>query len=250
FNKKSEIIDEIDGICKEIRKIVKRHYNTRFLTQSAVVGLVGRVNVGKSSILNAILEKKRVVVDKKPGTTRDYVEVEVDIEGVSVVLVDTAGVRKRGARTEKKAADLARERLLEADLLLCVGEAGCAIRAEDKENWGGFEKQEKIVVMNKIDLLEKEGNNEDINQPKKEEGQTEIWVSALDGRGIKELKKEIQRRLADNMGEAENLIVTTNRHVACLERAAEALEKAKTGIEKGGPEEINALEVKSAGGRR
>jgi len=195
----------------EMEALIESGLKGRVFREGALVVLAGRPNVGKSSLLNALLGRERAIVTDIPGTTRDILEESLILQGLPLRLMDTAGIRETGDRAERMGVALSKEALEKADLLLILmdqshGEAEAELL---KETAG----KERILVLTKSDLGRVEGDFGDIPT---------LRLSARTGAGLSELKEEILRRLSPG----ESVLCTNMRHVEALKRAHRALQGA------------------------
>jgi tRNA modification GTPase len=207
------------------------------------VALIGRVNAGKSSLLNALCGEERALVDARAGTTRDAVEAEVDLGGVTVTLVDTAGERDDGRsesadELEGRGIALGRKRRDRAGLVILVIDGERGLGDEDRRLAGSLAGAPHLVVWNKSDLAE---------APSALLGAPILVTSARTGQGIDGLKRAIASALGADEGEAEGgLRVTSHRHAEALSAAAARLGEAAQLLIDGAPAEVAAVEARRA----
>lgn len=191
----------------------------RVLREGVSVLIVGKPNVGKSSLLNTLLKEKRAIVTSIPGTTRDIIEEVVNINGLPVTLLDTAGIRDSGDEIEQEGMKLTMEKIPLADLILFVVDLSREFDNEDKLIYGSILSKPYLVVANKTDLAEV------LRLPEQLDGSSLIRISARDGDGIESLREAIYSRFIQ--GEALD-----GRDFTALSQArhADALTKAKTSL--------------------
>jgi tRNA modification GTPase len=219
-----ELLDEIE------QTLSGAHRGER-LREGLIVAIAGPPNAGKSSLLNRLAQRDAAIVSPYPGTTRDVIEVHLDLGGYPVTLLDTAGVRESDDPVEQEGVRRARARAEAADLVLWVEEAGRAPgggRSELKNEW---------IVQNKVDLL---AGVEDSEQS--DEG---FAISALTGFGVDGLVAALAAFAADSFDTAEPAVVTRERHRAALRETAEALGRALA-AGSGGAVELIAEELRLA----
>ncbi len=218
----------------------------KLLRQGARVALVGEPNVGKSSLMNALLGEERMIVTPIPGTTRDTVAESINLHGVPVVLVDTAGLREVADEVEQAGVDRARQALEEADVVLLVVEQPDTWNVEPGTWNAGRGGEERVVlVVNKCDLRE----TRLAKQGPWAEGPEVPWVevSAKTHEGLDRLREAIAERIgAAGMRPTAEVIVTNVRHQGALTKTLAALERALTGLEAGATEEYLAEDVREA----
>lgn len=236
---------EIIGILKEadrnISYLLDSYSAGRMIKEGHLVLIVGRTNVGKSSLLNEIVLKERAIVTPLPGTTRDLIEDVIRVNGIKVRIVDTAGIRDPRDVVEKEGIERVRKKIPEADLILWVIDGSQRITEEDLRIYGEIKDREVIGVVNKIDLEQRI----DLNFFK-EKDIPFVKTCALTGEGVEELKNLIYDRLHSKSPKKGRLVITSLRHKNALEKARECIKKALTGIEDGVPEEFTAFELREA----
>lgn len=210
----------------------------RMVTHGAIVSIIGKPNVGKSSLLNAIISEERVIVTDIPGTTRDAVEVLYQMDGFPIRLIDTAGLGTTRDPIEQRGIEFSREFITKSNLVLWIFDL-----TDTREGWTRAIKRPFfdapfIVVLNKADLLQ--------HLPHSPKGYEAVVVSTRDGSGIRELTRKIHRTLVSS-GLADNEVLLTNaRHKEALEGAMDCLGKAKHLLSQEGEEELVAFEIREA----
>ena len=224
--------DEIKGLLEtsDRGKILKDGLNTIIL---------GKPNVGKSSLLNAILRENRAIVTDVPGTTRDIIEEYINIDGIPLKIVDTAGIRATDDIVEKIGVDRARDMVKDADLLIGVFDTSKALVKDDYDIIELLNTKKSIVLLNKSDL-DKEWSAKDIE--KLLEGQKIIDGSIIKGQGLVSLEDEIKSMFYSGHINLESDIVINNlRHKNQLEKSLENIEEALKGVRLSMP--LDCLEV-------
>ncbi len=231
--------------CREELAALAGSWQTgRVLRDGARVVLAGRPNVGKSSLFNRLVRAERALVTPHPGTTRDALREYLDVEGVPVWLMDTAGLRGGVLdEVERLGVERSRAAVQEADAVLLVCDGSQAWCAADEEAWRGVGAVPCVLVVNKSDLPRC------LEPPPEVAGGARalVEVSALTGDGVEELGRVI----AGQVGPGQELrtqagVITNARHRACLERAVAALEAAACRLEEGWSEEFAAYDVRRA----
>ncbi|MBI5806711.1 tRNA uridine-5-carboxymethylaminomethyl(34) synthesis GTPase MnmE [candidate division TA06 bacterium] len=231
-----QIKDDIDQALKKTQRLLDDSRASLILKDGARVVIAGRPNAGKSSLFNMLLKEERAIVTPSPGTTRDVLEGWIEIGGIPLRLFDTAGLRETSDAIELIGVERAKGKMEQADLVLLVLDAGCALTSEDKrllELTSGFNR---IVLANKCDLpvkLEIENN----------------WlrISSITEDGLKELEKTIVNTLTGGHNwEAGAAGASNNRQMEALKQAAQFLNNASDGLEKKASWEFLAQDIKEA----
>ncbi len=239
---RSHIADHINKeILTSVEEVIAAYAQRKIWHEGVAVVIAGRVNVGKSSILNRFLQEERAIVTPIPGTTRDILEYMVTIEGIPVKLLDTAGIRKVKGKIEKKGVDLTKTQLTAADLTLLVIDRSRSLSQYDLNLLREVNKNNTIVVINKIDLPAKL-SEEKIGSTF--EHLPKVKISALTGEGFKELNRAIFDKVMDKKIDVPPTPIVPNlRHKIALSEAAAFLEKASVNLVNGFPLEIVAADL-------
>jgi tRNA modification GTPase len=212
--------------------------------EGLTLAIVGRPNVGKSSLFNRLVERERAIVTATPGTTRDLVSETVAIEGIPVRLVDTAGIRHAQDEAELIGIQKSKEALADADLVLLVIDASQPFAAEDESLLAQATARRLIVVANKSDLPATD-RNPALGEIEKRA--VLVRTSALNGAGIVELRKEILRHVGGEAGAAvESGFLTNTRHQALVTQSIAALDAAKNAVANRIPHEMLLLDLYNA----
>lgn len=203
------------------------------------LAIVGQPNVGKSSLLNALVRYERAIVTDIPGTTRDTLEEYINVRGIPIQVVDTAGLRETQDKVEKIGIERSFESINQAQLVLFVIDGSKNLTEEELELLNKLEDTKQyILIINKIDL------SDNINLPKNIKNI--CFVSAMYSRGIEKLEDKIAEILLSGKTDTSFDININNRHKEILYRASESLEKALVTIEDGLPVDFLAIDLKSA----
>jgi tRNA modification GTPase len=233
-----------------IARLISSYDEGRAVRQGVAVLIVGRTNVGKSSLLNALVQGDRAIVTPIAGTTRDLVEDTIRIKGVKFTLTDTAGLRPPGDAIEREGIARVWKRIPEADIILWVIDASETYTCEDKEVWHAIDRKKVIVVLNKADLppMIDAGDGDGRRRDLAAVAASRINVSALTGSGIDDLKQMLIEANASLRGDREgaHLLITNVRHKNALVKAEAALARAGRCAEKDGPIAFFAFELKDA----
>lgn len=214
---KEKIIEVIDELLPEINKLTKEGEQGLIIKEGIKVAIVGKPNVGKSSLLNALLGESKAIVTDIAGTTRDVVEGEINLNGVVLHLLDTAGIRDVEDKIESIGIDKSKEAIKQADLVIVVLDASSELDEMDKEILEISEDKKRIIIYNKSDLT---NQNED----------GKIYISALKG-DISPLKKEIYKAVGLDNEAFTTPSLNNTRQLGLLRSVKESLLKAKLDTE-------------------
>ncbi len=247
FVGRDELLKTVRQTTESIDAMLATTRRGRLLREGARVVIIGPPNVGKSSLLNRILQEDRAIVTDIPGTTRDVIEESTILEGMVLSLVDTAGLRKTDDPVEREGIRRTRVAQEEADLVVQVISA---VAPEDSAAVGSVavgEAQARLVALNKIDALDEADVAVLRASLEREMGAEVIPISARTGAGLPELKARIAALLGGGLLEARDGVVVTNvRHQAALEQAAASLRAASRAIEEGAEAEFVAVDLREA----
>jgi len=227
-NAKEKLIE----LRSDIKEIIKDAKTGKVIKDGIKVAIIGKPNVGKSSLLNALLEEEKAIVTNIAGTTRDIVEGQVNIDGLKLNLLDTAGIRNSDDTVEKIGIDKSLKTIEEADLVLLVLDAANNIDDEDKKLIELTKNKKVIRVINKIEL------NESTNL----EG---IKISAKNNQ-IDELKEEIKKTVGYSFNYDNKPLLTNSRQIGLLEASFENIENALKEIEKDTPIDLVSIDLVKA----
>ncbi|WP_300379707.1 tRNA uridine-5-carboxymethylaminomethyl(34) synthesis GTPase MnmE [Clostridium sp.] len=207
--------DGLESACQDINKLLKSADEGRIIRDGLSLAIVGKPNVGKSSLLNVLLKEKRAIVTEVAGTTRDVIEEYINLDGIPVKIIDTAGIRETEDIVEKIGVEKSREKIIEADLILLVLDTSRELDNEDKEIIEVIKNKKTIILLNKIDL----DNKMDVSIL--EGFKNIIKISAKEDLGINKLKEEIKTMFFNGQIDSESLIISNSRHKQALIRAGE-----------------------------
>ena len=231
-----KVKEEISKIIQELKNLIDSYKIGRVIREGVNVVLVGKPNVGKSSLLNYLVKESRAIVSHIPGTTRDVIKEEISIEGVLFRLFDTAGIRITDDEVEKEGVLRSREAVKEADIVVLISEVGSETPKELFAELLTLTEESKIIsVRNKSDLGFEKGNNISHN------------LSAKTGDGIKEFIEELKQKsfVTEHYSE-KNAIVTNLRHKIALEKAADFLDKSILSIDNKFSGEFISVDLRNA----
>ena len=241
-----ELGTRIKQVLTKIDDLLATSERGKILKEGLETVIIGRPNVGKSSLLNALVQEKRAIVTEVPGTTRDIIEEVINIEGIPIKIIDTAGIRETEDQVEKMGVEKSEEFLTQADLVLLVLDMSQGITEQDKELMRNIKEQDKkaVVIANKFDL-EKEL---DLTEVKEVLPQRPIVKTvAISRSGIEELEEVISDLVFTGQVEASNQTLITNlRHKNALERAKNHLEDVRETFEQGLPNDFLTIDLRSA----
>jgi tRNA modification GTPase len=232
-----EILRRIDPVLSGVQVLIQSFAYGKLVHEGFTLAIVGRPNVGKSSLFNRLLEQDRAIVTDIPGTTRDLVSETAALEGIPVRFVDTAGIREGQDVVEKLGIERSFQAMADADLTVVVLDASEPLQAEDRAILERVTQQGKYVVAgNKCDLAKVAGVNEEF-----------VPVSALTGEGIAELRQRIVSTIApQGRLEQEGGFITNLRHEQLLRESSEALQQARNAAMFGIPHEMLLLDLYAA----
>lgn len=213
----------------------------KILREGIATAIIGRPNVGKSSLMNTLVQENKAIVTDVPGTTRDIIEEYVNVRGVPLRLVDTAGIRETEDIVEKIGVERSRQVLKESDLILYVLDNNAALTDEDLKLFEVISGLDFIVIVNKTDLDQKI----DLEQVKELAGDHPIITTSLiEEEGIDELEKAIAETFFEGEIDSGDMTYVSNiRHIQLLKQSKQALEDAMEGIEIGMPIDIVQIDV-------
>ena len=223
--------DALAAIDKSLSALLKRSEEGRVIREGLRTAIIGRPNAGKSSLLNALLQEERAIVTDVPGTTRDTIEEAVHISGVSLLLMDTAGLRETDNKVEQIGIERARASMEKADLILAVIDGSSPLDEEDKTILHGLGGKKAIVILNKYDLTP-EVKAEDIW---KIAGHVPvISLSARYGSGMDELRDELRKITEKQDADAGRVLFLTNlRHMELVRKALDNVLRARASVREG-----------------
>ena len=231
------IAEEMGKAQMKVVKLIEDGSRGRLMREGITVAIVGKPNVGKSSLLNALLQEERAIVTPVPGTTRDYLAEWIDVSGVPVRLIDTAGLGDSTSSIERQGVMRTRKAIEASDFVLLLLDWSEKMTEEDKEVFRAVESKRKLVLLNKSDLKKEiDASSPDESLP----------VSAKLGNGLDELKEKMRELVWGGGGAGGSGVFTRARHLAALRRCGSHLESGLVGLKEGKTPEIVALELRDA----
>lgn len=235
------LLEKCTWVKEEINKLLRTSSQGKILREGLSTVIIGRPNVGKSSLLNSLVQENKAIVTDIPGTTRDIIEEYVNVRGVPLRLVDTAGIRETEDIVERIGVERSRQVLKEADLILLVVNSAEELSVEDERLFEAVSGMDTIVVSNKTDLPQK------IDLKKVEsllEKGTIVTTSLLKDEGIDELEDAIATLFFEGNLESEDLTYVSNaRHIALLHKAHKTIEDALGAAEAGVPVDMIQIDL-------
>lgn len=247
FIRTAELAAGLTQACEAVGSLLAHGREGLILREGVTAAIIGRPNVGKSSLLNALLKTDRAIVTPIPGTTRDVLEEVLNIRGIPVRLLDTAGIRETADPVEQEGVKRSRAAQEQADLLLIVLDGSMPLTAEDRALLGSVPPgmdQKRLLVVNKADLpvlidpaaLPPAGPDCAVSR-----------ISAKTGAGLDELRDRIRALLINPDFEArETVLVTHLRHHAALHRTLDALTTVRASVEAQAAGELIAMDLRAA----
>jgi len=235
-------LEESENILKDIKKLENSFEQGKILKEGIKTVILGRPNAGKSSLLNSILNEDRAIVSSIEGTTRDTIEEFYNVNGITLKLIDTAGIRETENEIEKIGVNKAKKLANEADLIIALFDISDKLNDEDFEILDLIKDKNAILVLNKIDINDK---NEQMENELKKFNKAIIKISAKNNTGVDKLYSEIEKMFNLDQIELNNDVVITNeRHKNKIRMAREDLEKAIDSMEKNMPVDMSSIYLK------
>ena len=241
-SKKESVLKTLNKISGKLTDLLKHAKEGRLMQEGIKGVIVGKPNVGKSSLMNALLGHNRVIVTSVPGTTRDVVEEIIDLEGIPLRIADTAGIIETEDLVEKEGVKRAREEIETADLVILVLDSSSKIDKDDIFLLEQVKKKEHIICVNKIDL-NKMLNLADIE---KYGVQNIVKTSALQDEGIDKLKEKIYNLFLEERIDLSTPIITSLRHQEAVENALRYIDASAANIKQGLYLELVTQDLKNA----
>jgi tRNA modification GTPase len=234
-----EIVTRVDTISGELGVLARSFEHGRMVHAGLRLAIVGRPNVGKSSLFNRLLDRERAIVTATPGTTRDLVTDRLSLGGIPVELVDTAGLREAKSEAEVIGIRKSREALAEADLVLVVLDASVPLRDDEQQLIASLSGRRALVVRNKSDL--NTGADVPPDLPI-----VSVTTSALTGEGVQTLRDSLTQFVRNPAGESESGVLTNLRHFEAVSGAIASLGAARDATGDKIPHEMLLLDLYAA----
>jgi tRNA modification GTPase len=230
------LICDLERIGGEIKALLSGYEQGRYIKDGLDVVIVGRANVGKSSIFNRLLGRDRVIVSDVPGTTRDVIDGLVGVNGMMLRLHDTAGVGAPAGLIEAEAEQRTMYEISQADIAMVVLDTSEPLSSQDFDVITGLKGKTHLIVANKTDLPQK-ADLDRVSSP--------IRISALRDWGMADLVEGLKQAAHLKIGDLEYEVIVSERHVGCLSKAHEALVRARSSLRSEIPLEFIASDIRS-----
>jgi len=242
---KDRLIGHTNGLIDNIKALLNSYEEGRIIKYGVNTAILGKPNVGKSSLLNQLIMKERAIVSPHPGTTRDFIEENIDVRGIALKLTDTAGIRGTADEIENIGIELAKKKAHEAELIIAVIDASNDLDKDDIEVLKQIGNTKAVIALNKSDLELKITENDLISHIPKDRI---VKTSAKFATGIEELKDTILELLTkeSRRSEGNEVVLTELRHKLALERSIESLRSFLKAMEASESPEFLALDLRVA----
>jgi tRNA modification GTPase len=240
---REKLINILIAATNRVGELIRTSIKGRIVKDGLRTAIIGRPNVGKSSVLNALLRMEKAIVTDIPGTTRDIVEETININGIPLILKDTAGLRDTSDKIEKIGVELAHRAIDTADIILCVIDGSEELKHEDFKIIDKCKDNNAILVINKSDISHGKAAYK-MKLPEEFYGFVE--VSAKTGQGIRELEQMIEKMIIRDELNSGEVMITNIRHEQLLEFTHDHLNEARNLIERMQPEEVIAIVLREA----
>jgi len=240
----SQLIEQLDCLILRVEKLLSTYIEGRFYREGVSTIIAGKPNVGKSSLFNALLGEERTIVTPMPGTTRDFIEEIINIKGIPLKIIDTAGLRDPSDSIEQEGVRITKGKLNEADLIILVIDSSVELSEQDEALLSAVKGKRVVVAFNKIDLPRKVSL--DLVQRWFLASQV-VSISALFKTGIEQLKDAIISLLINQVNSSPSYpSISKLRHKLALEKALSPIQNAKEGLKKNIPYEFIASDLQAA----
>lgn len=231
-------------IKQRIEQLLKTASQGKIMREGLATALVGRPNVGKSSLLNHLLHEDKAIVTDVAGTTRDVIEEYVNVSGVPLKLIDTAGIRETDDKVEKIGVERSKKAIEQSDLVLLVLNAAESLTKEDLELIRLTNDKKRIIILNKTDLEEKLDRKE---LAEISENAPVYATSILKNEGVGALEEAISKLFFNGIENSQSTVMVTNaRHIALLKKAQNSLDSVLEGISSGMPVDLVQIDMTEA----
>lgn len=238
------LVEKAKQVKEQVKELLETASQGKILREGLATAIIGRPNVGKSSLLNTLIKEEKAIVTEIAGTTRDVVEEYVSVKGVPLRLIDTAGIRETEDIVERIGVERSRKALAEADLILLVFNQNEALTAEDKLLIQATDEHHRIIILNKMDLK----NHLDLEELKQlVNPESIVPTSIVTQDGLNDLEAKIADLFfSGKTGERDATYVSNIRHIALLNEAVDAFDDVIEGIETGMPVDLVQIDMTRA----
>lgn len=241
-----ELMKQVDALAFQIKDLLQCSENGALLKEGIHTVIIGKPNVGKSSLMNALTGRDRAIVTEVAGTTRDILEDQINLNGITLNMTDTAGIHDTSDTVEKIGVEKAKSSLDQADLVIYVADSSSPLDQNDKRIFDLLKEKKVIVLLNKSDL-QPVISEQDILLLAEKSNDPVLSISAKEGTGIKELEHVIRKMFFQGEISYNNEIVITNiRQKAALKEALDSLELVKQSIQAQMPEDFYSIDLVNA----
>lgn len=238
-----ELREIVDNVIEEIKYLVDKSSDGKIIQEGIKTVILGKPNAGKSSLMNVLVGENKAIVTDIAGTTRDILEEYINLHGITLRIIDTAGIRDTEDVVEKIGVGRARDTAKNADLILYVVDSSIPLDENDEEIISMLAEKKAIVLYNKTDL----SPAVDMEEIKKKTGHKVIPVSAVEETGVKELEDEIKAMFFNGqISINDDIYITNARHKEALDEALQSLELVKNSIAMKMPEDFYSIDLMSA----
>jgi len=236
------LVNNLKEVLETSDRLSASYSQGKMIKEGVKTAIVGKPNVGKSSLLNSLLKEERSIVTHIPGTTRDIIEEIINIKGIPLILVDTAGIRNTDDFIESIGVEKSEKLLKDSDLVLFVVDGSRELSEEDIRVHNSIQSEKVVGILNKIDIEQK------IDLSKLDKIEKWIKISAKNNIGISEMEEEIYSYIVSGKVEdsSETLVITNIRHRSALVKTKEAIENIFETINIGLPMDLIAVDLKEA----
>ena len=238
-----EITEMLNENINKISKLVNSFDNGRIMKEGIKTVILGKPNAGKSSLLNLMLGEDRAIVTDIEGTTRDTLEENINFNGLSLKIIDTAGIRDTEDLVERIGVNKAKEIAKEGDLIIYVVDGSRELDDNDREIIKLINDKQAIILVNKSDM----DTVINIDELKKDSNRDVILFSAKNGEGMDQLEEEIRNMFySGKVTYNDQVYITNARHKEALENALESLKQVKNSVDAGMPEDFYSIDLMDA----
>lgn len=235
------MVEKVGFVIEEVDKLLRTAGQGKILREGLATAIIGRPNVGKSSLMNSLVHENKAIVTDIPGTTRDTLEEYVNVRGVPLRLVDTAGIRETEDIVERLGVERSRKALREADLILLVVNHGEELSPEDEALFEATADMNAVVIVNKVDVP-RVINLERVNELAA--GRPVVTTAFIEDKGLEDLEEAIAALFFEGAIEGEDATYVSNtRHIALLEQAKQTAQDALEATDLGMPIDLIQIDV-------